>query len=55
MADYLSLVQHKIRTQLDEAKQREIGRLRELVGNKLRRMSGKSFSDRQLTKIRQSV
>lgn len=39
IADYLSLVQHKIRTKLDEAKQREIGRLRELVGNKLRRMS----------------
>jgi len=45
IADYLSLVQHKIRSQLDEAKQREILRLRDLVGKKLRRMSERQRAD----------
>ncbi|UJR36200.1 hypothetical protein I4U23_028933 [Adineta vaga] len=41
IAEHLSLVQHHIRTQLDEAKQREMSRLRDLVGRKIRNLSEK--------------
>ncbi|CAF1467524.1 unnamed protein product [Rotaria magnacalcarata] len=41
IAEHLSLVQHHIRTQLDEAKQREMIRLRELVGQRVRNLSDK--------------
>jgi hypothetical protein len=41
IAQHLSLVQHHVRTKLDEAKQREMARLRELVGQKIRRLNGK--------------
>ena len=34
-------MQHNVRTQLDEAKQREMQRLRNLVGQKIRNLSGK--------------
>lgn len=39
IAEHLSLVQHHIRSQLDEAKQREMARLRDLVGRKYRNLS----------------
>jgi len=42
IAEHLALVQHHIRTQLDEAKQREMSRLRDLVGRKLRTLSGRT-------------
>lgn len=45
IAQHLGLVQHQIRTRLDEAKQREISRLRELVGQKFRNMNEKQRSD----------
>ncbi|UJR09899.1 hypothetical protein I4U23_014121 [Adineta vaga] len=41
IAQHLSLVQHHVRTKLDEAKQREMGRLRELVARKIRNLSEK--------------
>ncbi|CAF3831942.1 unnamed protein product, partial [Rotaria sordida] len=39
IAQHLGLVQHHVRTKLDEAKQREMARLRELVGQKIRNLS----------------
>jgi hypothetical protein len=42
IAQHLGLVQHHVRTKLDEAKQREMARLRELVGQKIRNLSGKN-------------
>jgi lipopolysaccharide biosynthesis regulator YciM len=42
IAQHLSLVQHHVRTKLDEAKQREMNRLRDLVGQKIRNLSRKS-------------
>ncbi|CAF2526100.1 unnamed protein product [Rotaria sp. Silwood2] len=39
IAEHLSLVQHHIRTQLDEAKQREMTRLRDFVGQKVRNLN----------------
>lgn len=42
IAQHLGLVQHHVRTKLDEAKQREMARLRELVGQKIRTMTGKT-------------
>ncbi|CAF0992818.1 unnamed protein product [Rotaria sordida] len=39
IAEHLSLVQHHVRTQLDEAKQREMARLKDLVGQKVRRLN----------------
>ncbi|CAF0881309.1 unnamed protein product [Adineta ricciae] len=41
IAQHLSLVQHNVRTKLDEAKQREMIRLRELVAKKIRNLSEK--------------
>ncbi|CAF0785461.1 unnamed protein product [Adineta ricciae] len=41
IAEHLSLVQHNIRSQLDEAKQREMARLRQLIGRKIRTLSDK--------------
>ncbi|CAF1509600.1 unnamed protein product [Rotaria sp. Silwood1] len=41
IAQYLGLVQHHVRTKLDEAKQREMARLRELVAQRLRNLSEK--------------
>lgn len=45
IAQHLGLVQHHVRTKLDEAKQREMVRLRELVGEKFRRMTDKQKID----------
>ncbi|CAF0923927.1 unnamed protein product [Rotaria sp. Silwood1] len=39
IAEHLSLVQHHIRTQLDEAKQREMTRLKDLVGQRVRNLN----------------
>jgi hypothetical protein len=41
IAQHLGLVQHHVRTKLDEAKQREINRLRDLVGKKIRNLNEK--------------
>ncbi|CAF3724199.1 unnamed protein product [Adineta steineri] len=41
IAEHLSLVQHHVRSKLDEAKQREMSRLRDLVGQKFRNMNDK--------------
>ncbi|CAF3983636.1 unnamed protein product [Rotaria magnacalcarata] len=41
IAQHLGLVQHHVRTKLDEAKQREMDRLRELVGRRIRNLSEK--------------
>ncbi|CAF1173210.1 unnamed protein product [Rotaria sordida] len=41
IAQHLGLVQHHVRTKLDEAKQREMARLRELVAQKIRNLSEK--------------
>jgi hypothetical protein len=43
IAQHLGLVQHHVRTKLDEAKQREMARLRDLVGQKIRNLSGMNF------------
>ncbi|CAF1520063.1 unnamed protein product [Adineta steineri] len=45
IAQHLNLVQHHVRTKLDEAKQREMSRLRELVGQKIRNLSEKERLD----------
>jgi len=39
IAQHLSLVEHHVRTKLDEAKQREMARIRDLVGQKIRNLS----------------
>lgn len=49
IAEHLNYVQHHVRTRLDEAKQREMARLRDLMQRKVRGLSGNLGDDLQAT------